>query len=234
MSELWGTVHATNSWSVRKAGTETDLEDDSGEGCTTTTTEGDDRRQSYRYKENVKGSIHMGNVKTKKKRTVEEMEREFAELAQEIYRAGSRRIQPTWPWVLIRVVPKEQIYGGVYLPDSGRAGAGQNKPLHEGIVLETWKPHWSRIQVPGCEYKDERKVWRESDFKVGDRVLFPSFAGLPAGQYFDEYNYRMIREWTFDPSGGAMCIVHYDGDFAMKQRLNEVFKDTYSVTTSGR
>jgi len=163
-------------------------------------------------------------------KTVEELEKEFSQLAQEIYQRGERRIYPTWPWVLIRAVPKEQQYGSLMLPDVEGPGK-QHKPLLEGIVLATWKPHWSRFRKPGVP--TDEQIFRESDFKPGDRVLYPHFAGLPVN-FLDDKNYRLIREWTFDELGGAFGIVHYDGDYKLRVEVNEMFKGLQSVTMSGR
>ena len=161
---------------------------------------------------------------------VERLEKQFKELAQEIYESGERRIQPTWPWVLIRQVPREQMRNGIVIPDGG--ANAQNKPLLEGIVLATWEPHFSKWRKPGEPYKDNL-VWRESEFVVGDRVLYPSFAGLPVN-FLDEHNYRLIREWTFDELGGVMCKVDFTEDANLRERLNTVFEDLHSVTMSGR
>lgn len=174
------------------------------------------------------------------KTEMEVLEEKFAKLAYEIYEQGERRIQPTWPWVLIRNVPKEQTYGSIYLPDSS-GSAQQNKPLHEGIVLSVWKPHWSQVTGkfnPGTSEVWKagdrgNEIWRESDFKVGDRILFPSYAGLPV-KYLDEQKYRLVREWTFDPNGGCLGIVHYSKDKKYKPVLDKLFKDLASVTLSGK
>lgn len=106
----------------------------------------------------------------------------------------------------------------------------QNKPLLEGIVLVTWKPHWSRFKKPGKATEEE--IWRESEFKLGDRVLYPHFAGLPVN-FLDEKKYRLIREWTFDELGGCFGIVKYDGDEKLKYKVNEIFEGIQSVTMSG-
>jgi co-chaperonin GroES (HSP10) len=180
----------------------------------------------------------MATVKEKAKETeLERLEKKFAQLAQEIYEAGERRIQPTWPWVLIRLVPKEQRFGSLYLPDNAGA-AQQNKPLWEGIVLETWPAHWSRVKqiIDGSNFRADKKqteIWRESEFKRGDRVLFPSFAGLPVN-FLDANNYRLVREWTFDVNGGCLGVLHYDGDKKYKPVLDELFTGLESITLSGK
>lgn len=162
---------------------------------------------------------------------VERLEKQLAELAQEIYELGERRIEPTWPWVLVRLAPKEQIRNGIVLPDS-YGSQSQNKPLFEGIVLATWKPHFSKWRKPNEAYEDHL-VWRESEFEVGDRVLFPSFAGLPVN-FLDETNYRLVREWTFDELGGVFGKVSYDGDVKIKRELERTFEGLQSVTMSGK
>jgi len=162
---------------------------------------------------------------------VEKLEKQLGEIAQKIYESGERRIEPTWPWVLIRAVPKEQQRAGIWIPEGSGSNA-QNKPLLEGIVLATWKPHFSKWRKPGEPYKDNL-VWRESEFEVGDRVLYPSFAGLPVS-FLDEHHYRLIREWTFDELGGVLCKVHFDGDVQLKEELDRAFEGLSSVTLSGK
>lgn len=157
-----------------------------------------------------------------------QLESELSFIAQQIYEMGERRIQPLWPWLLIRLVPKEQSRNGLVLPENFGAST-QNKPLFEGIVLETWKPHWRRIKELG-ENKDH---YRMSDLMIGDRVLFPSFAGVPV-HFLDVNNYRLVREWTFDANGGVQGIVNYQKDELTRFALNDIFKNHESVTLSGR
>lgn len=170
--------------------------------------------------------------------TLESLEREFALMAQRIYELGEVFIQPTWPWVLIRVVPKEQRFGSLILPDNAGAQA-QNKPQWEGIVLQTWKPHWSSTTQTVKETAFTRRdrdgeIWRESDFKRGDRVLFPHFAGMPGPQGLDSNKYRLVREWTFDPNGGVQGIIHYEPDKRYREVLDNLFSGMESVTLSGK
>lgn len=177
-------------------------------------------------------------VKVKKKTELELLEELFAKLAQKIYEKSESRIKPTWPWVLIRLVPKEQRHGSLYLPDNAGAAA-QNKPLWEGIVLETWEPHWSRVRQlrDGTSFKaGERseEVWRQSDFKRGDRILFPHYAGLPPHEKLDSNKYRLVREWTFDTGGGALGILHYDCDKKYLDELDRLFVGLESKTLSGK
>jgi co-chaperonin GroES (HSP10) len=139
-------------------------------------------------------------------------------------------LKPTWPWVLVRVCPKQTRVGSIYTPGDIFVGdQRQNKPLWEGIVLATWKPHWSRFR----RYSEPDQVkehWRESDFEVGDRVLFPHFAGLPV-DYMDDKNFRLVREWTWDTNGGVMCKIDYAGDKELKEKDN---LGAYSIPSGDR
>lgn len=179
-------------------------------------------------------------VKTQKQTELEKLEAKFQQLAIEIYEKGVVRIQPNWPWVLVRVVPKEQRFGRLYLPDNAGAQA-QNKPQWEGIVLEVWNSHWSKIRQrfktdgSGLEAKYvEEEIWRQSDFKRGDRVLFPHFAGMPGPEGLDPNKYRLVREWTFDVNGGASIICHYDCDKDYRPKLDKLFEGLESKTLSGK
>ena len=164
---------------------------------------------------------------------VSKLEEKFAALAQEIYQKGSVRMKPLYPWLLIRVVPKEQQFGSLILPDNDGAQR-QNKPLWEGIVLATWPSHWGPRWRPArkTEVDPTKEVWKESELKVGDRVLFPHFAGVPV-KYLDESKYRLVREWTWDELGGVQGIVGYDGDKTLKAKLDTAFAGVQSVTMSG-
>lgn len=162
---------------------------------------------------------------------LENLEKQFSDLAQTIYEQAERRLHPCYPWVLVRLVPKEQKIGHIIMADNV-GSKGQNKPLYEAIVLTTWKPFvqsYSSFRHEGVEYHKQMK----SDFKPGDRVVFPHHSGLPVN-FLDERNYRIVREITSDELGGAMGIVHYDGDKKYKAALDELFSDAHSVTLSGK
>jgi hypothetical protein len=162
---------------------------------------------------------------------LENLEKQFSDLAQKIYESGERRFHPCYPWILIRVVPKEQKVGHIIMSENA-GSKEQNKPLHEGIVLNTWKPFvqsYRAFRHEGVEYHKYMK----SDFKPGDRVLFPHHSGLPVN-FLDDRHYRIVREITSDPIGGAIGIVHYDGDNKYKEVLDKLFSDVHSVTLSGK
>ncbi len=138
-------------------------------------------------------------------------------LALDLYRSSGRCFTPVFPWVFVRVLPKEQITpGGVVMPHSD-----QNKTVHEGIVLATWAP----IKVvPKPRRTDDDHHWaasvstayapitQESDLKPGDHVLFPHWAGLPI-EGFSEKRYRVVKEtaWRADTDGGIFAQVEYTG-----------------------
>ncbi len=142
-------------------------------------------------------------------RSVEEIEKQIGEDAQELIANRVRGIRPLFPQVLVYVLPKASMYKGlVALPSE------QNKILHEGIVLATWLPFTQEV---GKTFKDgdgreySKSYFRKSAFSIGDHVVFPHWSGHPAG-IFDEKKYRFVREcnWEFDKNGGIEAIVEYD------------------------
>jgi hypothetical protein len=123
-------------------------------------------------------------------------EAELDELAQRLYQQGGRTFTPLYPWVFVRVLPKRQQIGAVWTPDHE-----QNKTIHEGIVLRTWRPH--------------RRGGREiaSLLVAGEHVLFPHWCGLPVPGYSD-VEYRVVKDgdWTLDTDGGIFAVVEAGPD----------------------
>lgn len=141
-------------------------------------------------------------------------EKQLAKLCQELYEEGEQRFYPMYPWILVRVLPKETKIGSLWLPDTQ-----QNKPIYEGIVLETWK-----------------KAGKQSEFKLGDRIGFPSFEGAPTN-FLDDKLYRLVREvvnYKDYPNCGIYGWIEYDGDVRIKEGLHELMKQVASVTFSGK
>ncbi len=94
-------------------------------------------------------------------------------------------VDPLYPRVLVRVLPKEQTSrGGIVLTDHE-----QNKPVHEGIVLRVYRPFWQKIRRKMADWEIEsspdvyigpdrevEKIWKECAVQPGDHVLFPHMA----------------------------------------------------------
>lgn len=114
----------------------------------------------------------------------------LTEMVTKLYQETEVQVMPSYPRVLVRVLPKEQMTkGGIMLPEHQ-----QNKPTHEGVVLAVYKPFWKTIiksdrenwerhraqilvEIRDGEGKLEaEKVWIESPVKPGDHVLFPHMA----------------------------------------------------------
>ena len=115
---------------------------------------------------------------------------ELTEYALEAYKNHRRRMRPLYPWVLVRVLPKEQApLGRIILPDNNT----HNKILYEGIVLEPGLPMWKMVDVSG-RYQ---MVQMFSQYEPGDHVVFPHYEGIPV-PYLNEMDgkdaYRVIRE----------------------------------------
>lgn len=113
-------------------------------------------------------------------------------LALKAYELKNRKFTPLYPWVFVRVLPKEQIQNGIILP-----AIEQNKTIHEGIILATWQ------KTP--------RVAHECELKVGDHGAFPHWAGIPVAG-FSAKHYRVIRseDWVENQQGGIFATVEYD------------------------
>lgn len=145
---------------------------------------------------------------------LETKEELLSRVCQEIYDECEQRMRPMYPWVLVRVLPKEHKIGGIWLPENQ-----QNKPIYEGIVLETWQ-----------------KAGKQSEFKVGDRIAFPSFEGAPH-PYLDDKMYRLVREVVNHkdyPNCGIYGWIEYDGDKKIKRELRKLMDGISSITYSGK
>lgn len=138
--------------------------------------------------------------------TVQQKEEQLAKLAQELYEE-IRYVRPMYPWVLVRVLDREQKIGSIHIPQ----GTKQNKPVLEGIVLATWATNIKCIRAP-----EPHGAFVEitSELEPGQHVLFPHWAGVPVVG-FAEDKYRLVKErdWGKDNEGGVLGVVEY-GDAA--------------------
>lgn len=127
-------------------------------------------------------------------------------LVQERYLISNRTFRPLFPWVFVRVLPKEQKIGAIFTPGS------QNKVVHEGIVIATW------------EQKDLDTV---SQLVAGDHVLFNHFAGVNVeGFPYDKVTgsgYRCVKEcaWAIDKEGGIFAKVEYGVSKSLAKFIDE-------------
>lgn len=167
---------------------------------------------------------------------IEKKERELSKVCQEIYElnVGGRKFTPIYPYVLVRVLPKEHITeGGIYLPDTA-----QNKPVYEGIVLSIWKPY---VEIRNLSGKDggpmgTLAITHECELKVGDRIAFPHYEGQGFKDFLDDKYYRLVREGVDQNKFPYMSVlgkIDYTGDANMSRQIRELTKAFGSVTISG-
>lgn len=140
---------------------------------------------------------------------------ELARLVTELYATHTRIIKPSYPWVFVYILPKEQRIGSIFLPGK------QNKPVHEGIVLRTW----SSCLRDGWEHV--------SALKPGDHVLLPHWCGLPVPGY-DELDYRIVKEesWSKDKDGGIFAVIDYESE-TLRATLSRITEHLYNFMTVG-
>lgn len=146
---------------------------------------------------------------------VQESKKALLDAAKELYEASGRHIKCLYPWVLVRVLPKEQMWknSGIILPDIGTGAKAQNKPVHEGIVLETWKPFWKQLRKDSKESgQTVTSVKKASGLTPGDHILFPSWSGQPPG-FLDDKEFRLIQEISdYNPSPVPFAKLEYDAE----------------------
>lgn len=173
----------------------------------------------------------------KKKLDLHVLEQTLFDLVQLIYEEGEVRFTPRYPWVLVRVLPKTQaMLGRIILPQT------QNKVIYEGFVLATWKPFYivkkveaTRLRLAPEVVAPEEHILRESQLRVGQRIGFPHYEGMPI-RHFDEEKYRLVREEVDlkdNPNCGVLGWVEYDGDRKLKDELDRLLEGASMVTVSG-
>jgi hypothetical protein len=138
---------------------------------------------------------------------------------------GGRRLAPRYPYLLVRVLPKEYKVGSLFIPDLGKGS--QSKPNYEGVVLEVWQP-W--VKTLRTSYGDpdvadsELRVQMQSVLAVGDHVMFPHWAGYPAG-FLDAEKYRLVREDTSDDLGHVVAKFEYEKPDLRRKIQERIVKD---------
>jgi hypothetical protein len=147
-----------------------------------------------------------------------------------LYKECDCEVEPLYPKILIRVLPKEQKRGSIWLPDGK-----QNKPNWEGVVLKVYKPWYQKIYLsqahwvsddPDPEARYVQKV--ECVVKPGDHIVFPhiEYGQVPVHPLDDGVgDYRMI------PENIILGTLEYDSQSTRDWLLNlidEVDEENYS------
>lgn len=142
------------------------------------------------------------------------------DLAITLYRESRRVFRPLYPWVFVRVLPKEQMVAGGLL----HSPQVQNKTVWEAIVLETWQPFLERrlgidhkfqeSHDGECVYcgaqEDTHHPMRRSELAPGDHVFFPHWCGQPVEGHRPDL-YRCVKEcdWEINKDGGILGKIEH-------------------------
>lgn len=121
-------------------------------------------------------------------------------LVTKLYQECGVEVEPLYPKMLIRILPREQKRGEIWLPE----GSKQNKTTWEGVVLKVYEPFYQKIFLSEAKWvKDDqdpeaRYVQKvECAYKSGDHILFPpiEFGQVPVWPLDGGVgDYRMIPE----------------------------------------
>ena len=121
-------------------------------------------------------------------------EQQLNELALQLFAEHECTIIPRFPLVLVRILPRDQQQGGIWLP----GGKQQNKPVYEGIVLRIWEPHLIKEGVRFNKWEDglpnDGTYILESELTMGEHILFEHWAGFPVPGLHEDF-YRMVPEF---------------------------------------
>src|ERR1051325_4269141 len=85
---------------------------------------------------------------------------------------GYKQIIPNYPYVLIRVLSREQQSAlGIITPEN------HQKTTIEGVVLTVWRPFWKEVKVwtDSTQSTDYTSVFMQSALTPGEHVIFPHF-----------------------------------------------------------
>ena len=146
-------------------------------------------------------------------------------LCQELYEANTM-FTPLYPWVFVLVCQKAHQVGGIYVPEK------QNKPMHEGIVLATWRDKVFERRVATSDGKHATRFeTKRSEMMLGDHVAFHHSAGQPAWGY-DPARFRAVRECDWDMQthgGGIVGRIEYADAKAPLELLQQVLLDKADI-----
>ncbi len=127
---------------------------------------------------------------------------QLKELVTKLYNECGVDVEPMFPKVLLRVLPREHKAGDIWLPENK-----QNKPTLEGVVLKTYKPFMQKVWVKDITWRkadwktdEEASYWQkvESAVQAGDHVLFPHI------------EYGIVPVWPLDGGLGEYRMVPED------------------------
>lgn len=154
----------------------------------------------------IEGDALLGDESAELSMSVEDRIQSIEYHMEKIYKEH-RQMQLLYPWVAVMLVKKERtLESGIVLPEHQ-----QNKVMHEGIVLETWR---DKVVDRGVIHKNGERLTRcevlHSELKPGDHVLFQHWAGQPIFDY-DPQRFRLVREcdWHETKNGGIVAKVVY-------------------------
>jgi co-chaperonin GroES (HSP10) len=172
-------------------------------------------------------------------KSASELQQQLADLCINIYLSGGERFIPLQPFILVRVLPKDMVSeGGIVLPNER-----QNKPVHEGIVLETYRPYeeevvltekWTDKRGNECSEEYIGILHRECPLQVGQRIAYPHYEGVPHKYLGDDYVLvRQSADQIKFPYCQVLGTLDNEGDRKISNKIRDLLRQYYSVTTSG-
>jgi len=148
--------------------------------------------------------------------------KELTEVAKEAldeYRAGNVHITPLYPAILVRVIPKQETSGTIWLPKND-----QHKPIYEGIVIATYAPKTVIIDNHSTSDAKKAELLSAFDEMFAHRGLLPSTAGLR-----DSFRERIVEGFSHPSTITLECELRPGDHFAFPHWSGEAVTATNTV-----
>lgn len=124
--------------------------------------------------------------------SVEDRENALDMQANALVASADRQLQLMYPWVLVRVLPREQVQNGIVLVEK------QNKVSLEGLVISTWAPFYRATGLPSacanCNFLTEQASGQEDQFAMA--VDLGARCTLCQRLVIDAIYNRPVKVWT--------------------------------------
>lgn len=133
----------------------------------------------------------------KKVKTEQEKQDVLQTYVDEYYKDAVMRIRPVYPYILVRLLPRAHKVGSLFVPETSK------KIMHEGIVLETFRPFWQRLRSQALE---EKELLIQPPAEVGAHILFEWFEGVPVEHTLFKTAYVQSQKYVLvaaSPVGGG-------------------------------
>lgn len=172
-------------------------------------------------------------MKVTKKSLIIDIQEQLRLFVKQLHDLSGITLKPKAPLVLVFVLPRGLNEGLIVLPDQ------RNKPVHEGIVIQTYESYWKHFRIQSSSHDDYlQQVLVEPTARPGQHVLFDHYAGIPIpflnpgglhSSLSDHGDFRLVRDDGNRDLGSIFGVLEYE-DKGTVNRMIDVFKSMMDLT----